>query len=402
MKLSTRQRKKVQLFRVARGDDPWTWVDWNFADNHRFSGRFDDPQGEYRVLYAAATLRACLIELLAHFRPDPVLVDEMAQIVDEDDDESTVPAGTVPREWADQRRLGTAVASAKTCMITDVESVMWLRDALGLKDLDAAVLKSATHREVTQRASRAFYDRTSCAALEYASRHGDRERLWAILEREKTASPPCLSRTSSEPFPVDAPEVEFVFDLFGLSWGVDTTRSPDQDLPAPISLVDPEELRRRIFSKTGGEPTPAHPLGAFMMWSDALTTGHLDALHALTYRNRFWTQADWNTTRKIMDLQQGLGDWVAPAEGKLPRGVEEMVHVRLGWPEFAGDPDGQAYEFFGSYDSPAPMTYVALVKPSESASWLVAGLGYGCQMRAENLKKLGPRARINAELPSAT
>mgnify|MGYP007029313651 CR=1 FL=1 len=82
--------------------------------------------------------------------------------------------------------------------------------------------------------------------------------------------------------------------------------------------------------------------------------------------------------------------------------INVALHVRLGWPEFAGDPDGQAYEFFGSYDSPAPMTYVALVKPSEFASWLVAGLGYGCQMRAENLKKLGPRARINAELPSAT
>jgi len=37
------------LYRVGRLPDPLSWPPWEYAG----SGRFDDPAGEFRVLYAA-------------------------------------------------------------------------------------------------------------------------------------------------------------------------------------------------------------------------------------------------------------------------------------------------------------------------------------------------------------
>ena len=42
------------LFRLARRPDPWAWPDWSYADpGGTFGNRYDDPDGRYRVLYAA-------------------------------------------------------------------------------------------------------------------------------------------------------------------------------------------------------------------------------------------------------------------------------------------------------------------------------------------------------------
>ncbi|MFB6612569.1 RES domain-containing protein, partial [Agromyces sp. NPDC056379] len=70
MKLSRRKRKNIKLFRISHPGDAWDWVDWQWTG----AERFDDPEAEYRVLYTGKTLRACLLEVLAHFRPDPALV----------------------------------------------------------------------------------------------------------------------------------------------------------------------------------------------------------------------------------------------------------------------------------------------------------------------------------------
>ena len=58
-----------------------------------FGNRYDDPNGEYRVLYASTERRTTFRECLARFRPDPAIV--AAQIRGEDDDEPTAPAGTI-------------------------------------------------------------------------------------------------------------------------------------------------------------------------------------------------------------------------------------------------------------------------------------------------------------------
>ncbi len=48
-------RCDAQLHRVGFAPDPWSFTDWRFAEKGRFRGRWDDPEGEYRVLYAAST-----------------------------------------------------------------------------------------------------------------------------------------------------------------------------------------------------------------------------------------------------------------------------------------------------------------------------------------------------------
>ncbi|HEV2396254.1 MAG TPA: hypothetical protein VGS27_04900, partial [Candidatus Sulfotelmatobacter sp.] len=45
--------------------------DWSRANSDgTFGNRFDDPEGYYRVLYAASQKLSCFLETLARFRPD--------------------------------------------------------------------------------------------------------------------------------------------------------------------------------------------------------------------------------------------------------------------------------------------------------------------------------------------
>lgn len=85
-----------RVFRVGYRPSPWQWTPWVYADHGRFDGRWDDPDGIWRTLYVGSSLLACYLELLARFRPDPVLADELAVIVDDSDEsaEATAPGRT--------------------------------------------------------------------------------------------------------------------------------------------------------------------------------------------------------------------------------------------------------------------------------------------------------------------
>jgi hypothetical protein len=52
------------LYRLGRLPDPLAWPSWEFAGD----GRFDDPQRQFRTLYAAEQRHACFVETLARFR----------------------------------------------------------------------------------------------------------------------------------------------------------------------------------------------------------------------------------------------------------------------------------------------------------------------------------------------
>jgi hypothetical protein len=39
------------VWRVGYRPEPWTWTPWQYAENGRFNGRWDDPDGNYRTLY---------------------------------------------------------------------------------------------------------------------------------------------------------------------------------------------------------------------------------------------------------------------------------------------------------------------------------------------------------------
>ena len=81
------------VHRLARRPDPWAWPDWAYADpDGTFGNRYDDPRGEYRVLYASTERVGAFVETLARFRPDPELVAALETI----DDHEPVTSGLVP------------------------------------------------------------------------------------------------------------------------------------------------------------------------------------------------------------------------------------------------------------------------------------------------------------------
>ncbi len=77
---------------------------WEYAP---FTGRWDDPEALFRTIYAASSVEACYIEILAQFRPDPGLDPDLGAIAGcpEDEHFKSNPPGVVGRSWLQERRL---------------------------------------------------------------------------------------------------------------------------------------------------------------------------------------------------------------------------------------------------------------------------------------------------------
>lgn len=184
-----------QVWRVGYRPEPWAWPSWQYATNGRFSGRWDDAEGNFRTIYAGAQLLSCLLEVLACFRPDPELAVQMSNILDNDDNDDagmypTAPTGTVPHSWLEPRAAASATLTGAYAAITHAESVAALRSVflhraqqLGLDDFDTAALKNAQPRALTQQVATYIYATTDLDGVQFLSRHGDDHVLWAIFER---------------------------------------------------------------------------------------------------------------------------------------------------------------------------------------------------------------------------
>jgi hypothetical protein len=179
------------LYRVGRTPDAWALAPWTYAGpDNTFGNRYDDPQGEYRVLYAAGQRRGAFLETLARFRADPQLIADLAEI-DDDPEYPTAPPATVPAEWLETRCIGTARADSLTFVdISHSQSLAHLRHALaarlvqhGLDDLDAGDIRRRTPRALTQEVSRYVFERPEAfAGIRYLSRLGDELTNWGIFE----------------------------------------------------------------------------------------------------------------------------------------------------------------------------------------------------------------------------
>lgn len=179
------------LHRVGRVPDAWALAPWTYAGpDNTFGNRYDDPAGEYRVLYAAGPRRGAFLETLARFRVDVQLMAELGAIED-DEDFPTVAGGVVPSEWLETRCTGTA--RAESLHFVDVahsQSLAHLRERLaarlvhyGLDDFDAAEIRRRTPRALTQEVSRYVFERPEAfAGIHYLSRLGDDISNWAIFE----------------------------------------------------------------------------------------------------------------------------------------------------------------------------------------------------------------------------
>lgn len=178
--------------------------------------RFDDPRpnshDRYVLRYAATTLRGCLLELLAGFRPSgEAAAREAAVTVDPDD--SLIPA----EPW---RAIADFLGERKVCRLhgpkVRVESIddpdvqarldnepvvralldsptgrAALAPAGNRSHLDGAAVRLSTPfgRDITQACSLALFDRGTVDpdgkphGIHYRSRHDDREDCWALFDR---------------------------------------------------------------------------------------------------------------------------------------------------------------------------------------------------------------------------
>lgn len=180
------------LHRIGRQPDPWQYPDWSRANADRtFGNRFDDPNGEYRVLYASSLRLGCFLETLARYRPDVALYAELREIAGEDD---FVPVGIVPREWLGNRMMGSANAhgsfadvGAKDCLQSLRRQLAPLLIRCGIPDFDASVLQRSGPRILTQRISEVLCEE-GFNGIRYLSKYGHDIENWALFEPAELTS----------------------------------------------------------------------------------------------------------------------------------------------------------------------------------------------------------------------
>lgn len=224
---------RTPVWRVGRAPDPWAWVDRQYAGHNRW----DDADGVFRTVYAGDSLYACYVEVLAYARPDlkPDGEDLLADITEDQEDASAYPAppaGTIPREWIGARMVGTAALSGPYADVRAVGTIAALRPvflrfalALGYPDFDAAALKSAHPRELTQRVATLLYALAGpngvslVDGVRFASRHGDELTMWAVFERpgdEPTSHH--LHEVVTRLVELDEPDLARAMALHQLNW----------------------------------------------------------------------------------------------------------------------------------------------------------------------------------------
>jgi hypothetical protein len=72
---------KEPVFRVAFGGNPLAFRPWKtISAKTPMHGRWDDPEGNYRVLYTSATARGALRESLQYFRPALALLEKLRNL----------------------------------------------------------------------------------------------------------------------------------------------------------------------------------------------------------------------------------------------------------------------------------------------------------------------------------
>jgi hypothetical protein len=233
--IHTIDRRHVPVHRIGYRPEPWNWTPWEYAGTDgRFHGRWDDPHGTWRTLYAGFSALACYLEVLAPFRADPVVAEDIDEIIDDDGDAAryrTAAAGSVPRSWREPRLVASGWLTGSFAVPGHPESLPTLRarflnaaKAFGLADLDAAAIRDSRPRALTQAISAWIYtlsttDGTPLTGIEFFSRHGDNLTLWAIYERDATTNAPTqITPMRAEPVDGDDPDLKEAMRLHRLTW----------------------------------------------------------------------------------------------------------------------------------------------------------------------------------------
>jgi len=228
-------RPEQPVFRIGRRPDPWEWPDWRLAGPEgTFGNRWDDPLGQYRVLYASSQKLGAFLETLARFRASPQVARELAAI---DGEVDAIPPGKVPASWCLGRMVSRAFLAGEYADVGQHASLAHLNlelayevtpalAAAGVKELDAAAIRLAVPRQITQRISRHVYEmsmaggRPRFAGITYLSRLGDDLTNWAIFEPTPPAVESPIAVVATEPLEIDDPDFQEACELLGLEVAV--------------------------------------------------------------------------------------------------------------------------------------------------------------------------------------
>lgn len=223
----------AEAWRIGFAPEPFAWTPWEYAEAGRFDGRWDDPEGTYRTVYLGDSLRGVLLEVLARFRPDPALAEELATIDDENGEAEhypTLSAGQIPRSWMEPRLAGATLLHGEFVDVRRAPTIGTLRRRfgtlsadLGHPDLDAAALKAGAPRELTQVISSWFFRalRPPVSGVAFGSRHGDDLTMWAVFEQpgEAETGSSCLRNSATSRLSEDMPDMIEAMRIHGLVWG---------------------------------------------------------------------------------------------------------------------------------------------------------------------------------------
>lgn len=199
-----------ELFRVGRRPDVWRWTDWQYTG----SERWDDPRGEFRVLYTSLSRLGAFLEVLAPLRPDPVLRAGLRAVRCNDRGAPRAAmAGRVPARWRHERIAGRGIPDEVEGVLVVIgasESIAMLRRRMGraarrhgLTDVDAAAIRLTAPRGFTQEVSRFVFDQVAqdgarYGGILYLSRHGDDVVDCALFERGGSIPVHSLERSGIE------------------------------------------------------------------------------------------------------------------------------------------------------------------------------------------------------------
>lgn len=212
------------LWRVGRAEDPLAPgppLGQEELEAPGAGGRFDDPRGEYRVLYLARSQEGAFGEVLARFRASP----GWARVTSSDWEAQGFRLGVVTRGFRSRRALalGEVSPGARFLDVEDAGTVQRLRRELGwaarlfgVSDVDIAALRGPDRR-VTRLVSawaHAQEDGSGMpfyAGIRYLSRHFGGWECWALFTDVATCRE--VRREAIEP---DNPALVAVCDLYRL------------------------------------------------------------------------------------------------------------------------------------------------------------------------------------------
>jgi len=166
------------------------------ADGEEPSGRFDDPRREFRVRYAAHSVRGCLVELMSQWRPSASEVVARARAFKRSEFDIAPqwldPA--VPKAWLSQQYMVEFRAVRTTSIfdlpgnLADLSNDERIAELVvsGFGDdqvLDVATVMMAgpAGRRVSQQVARSVYERQPRPdGIHFRSRFDPDELCWAL------------------------------------------------------------------------------------------------------------------------------------------------------------------------------------------------------------------------------